>query len=145
MLKGMEESEGSAWWVELFRPDFYKRTQGRYTRQATFLALVVIIALGAWNLQQALHLMTSAAVSWGTFVAILTIGVWVSFRVVNIPGFADFLIQVEAEMNKVMWPTWGDVYRASAVVIIVMFSLAIVLFAFDFVWQKLFQFIGVLP
>lgn len=30
---------------------------------------------------------------------------WVSYRVVNMPVFADFLIATEAEMNKVSWTT----------------------------------------
>src|ERR1043166_2366629 len=30
---------------------------------------------------------------------------WVAWRVVNIPAFADFLIATEAEMNKVSWTT----------------------------------------
>ena len=33
--------------------------------------------------------------------------------VVNLPVFADFLIAVEAEMNKVSWPTRGELFRGS--------------------------------
>ncbi len=33
------------------------------------------------------------------------VGLWLCFRLVNMPRFADFLIAVEAEMNKVSWPT----------------------------------------
>ena len=35
---------------------------------------------------------------------LLVFGVWVSYRLVNVPAFADFLIAVEAEMNKVLGP-----------------------------------------
>lgn len=145
MLKGKDDDENLPWWGELFRADLYKRSQGRYTRQATWFAIALVIGLGAWQLQQTLQLVTSPGVAWASFVAVLVVGLWISFRAVNYPSFADFLIQVEAEMNKVMWPTWGDVYRASVVVILVMFSLAMVLFLFDLVWQKLFQAIGVVP
>ena len=40
------------------------------------------------------------------------------FRLVNLPKFADFLIAVEAEMNKVSWPTRTELFRSSVVVIV---------------------------
>ncbi len=30
---------------------------------------------------------------------------WLAWRVVNVPSFADFLIATEAELNKVSWTT----------------------------------------
>ena len=36
---------------------------------------------------------------------LLAAGLWASYRLVNVPAVADFLIAVEAEMNKVSWPT----------------------------------------
>ena len=62
-----------------------------------------------------------------------------SYRVVNVPAFADFLIAVEAEMNKVSWPTRAELFRASMVVLIVMFRLAFILAAFDLFWKVLFH------
>ena len=59
--------------------------------------------------------------------------------------FADFLIAVEAEMNKVSWPSRAELIRSSAVVIFVIFMLATVLFGYDLIWQQLFVFIGVRP
>ena len=41
-----------------------------------------------------------------------SLGLWVAFRLVNMPAFADFLIAVEAEMNKVSWPTRGELFRS---------------------------------
>ncbi len=75
---------------------------------------------------------------------LLLLGLWASYRVVNIPAFADFLIAVEAEMNKVSWPTRGELGRASAVVLIVIFSLAIVLSVYDMLWGILFRKLGIL-
>ena len=69
---------------------------------------------------------------------LLLLGLWASYRVVNVPAFADFLIAVEAEMNKVSWPTRGELFRASMVVLIVIFALAIVLSGFDLFWTVLF-------
>ena len=58
--------------------------------------------------------------------------------------FADFLIAVEAEMNKVSWPAWSELVRSSIVVIFVIFFLAMVLFGYDMLWQFVFKTIGVL-
>ena len=40
------------------------------------------------------------------------------------PTFADFLISVEGEMNKVSHIAGGELFRASLVVILVIFFLA---------------------
>jgi len=68
---------------------------------------------------------------------LLALGVWASYRVVNVPVFADFLIAVEAEMNKVSWPTRNELFRASMVVLIEIFALAIILTAYDVFWKGL--------
>jgi preprotein translocase SecE subunit len=65
---------------------------------------------------------------------LLLAGAWVCYRLVNLPIFADFLIAVEAEMNKVSWPTRPELFRASTVVLILIFSLAIILGAYDLFW-----------
>jgi preprotein translocase SecE subunit len=68
---------------------------------------------------------------------LLILGLWVSYRVVNLPALADFLIAVEAEMNKVSWPTRGELFRASTVVLILIFALAFILTACDLFWKEL--------
>lgn len=70
---------------------------------------------------------------------LLAVGLWVSFRVVNMPNFADFLIAVEAEMNKVSWPTRVELLRASVVVLLLIFTLAFVLAGYDFLWSLFFR------
>lgn len=72
---------------------------------------------------------------------VLAVGIWASFRIVNIPRFADFLISVEAEMNKVSWPSRNQLWRASMVVIVVIFFLAGLLFVYDLVLDKLLNLI----
>jgi preprotein translocase subunit SecE len=72
-------------------------------------------------------------------------GVWMAFRVVNWPRFADFLIAVEAEMNKVSWPSRSEMFRSAMVVMITIFGLAAVLLAYDLFWQFGLRLIGVLP
>lgn len=126
---------------ELFRFGFYKRNQGRIARQATFGALALIVALGAWSLSYFLGGIASDNQDWTDTernllkylipLAVLAVGLWASFRIVQIPTFAEFLISVENEMNKVSWPSRGELFRASVVVILVIFFLAGVLYAYD--------------
>jgi preprotein translocase subunit SecE len=119
---------------ELFRAGLYKRSQGRIARQATFVSLAVIVALGAWCLSQYYSGQGSTA-RYAIPLAVLLVGVWMSFRAIQLPGFADFLISVEAEMNKVSWPARGELFRASIVVMLLIFFLAGLLFAFDLIWK----------
>jgi len=123
---------------ELFRVGVYKRNQGRIARQATFAALALIVALGAWSLSEFLQDRGPVSHYLVPFV-LLVAGVWASFRIVNMPSFADFLISVEGEMNKVSWPSRGELFRASIVVMLVIFFLAALLFVYDFVleWLRL--------
>jgi preprotein translocase subunit SecE len=68
----------------------------------------------------------------------------VAFRLVNWPNFANFLISVEAEMDKVSWASWDYLKRATGVVLVSMVVLGAYLFFCDIFWQQLFGFIGFL-
>ncbi|QDU98310.1 preprotein translocase subunit SecE [Lignipirellula cremea] len=135
---------------EMFQAGVYKRTQGKIARQVTFAALLVTFMLAAyslWNLLRPLtppSWMEAAAPAYSLPFLLLVIGAWFSFRLVNYHVFADFLIAVEAEMNKVSWPSRGELFRSSMVVLIVIFGLMGVLYLFDFFWAFLFKTIGVL-
>jgi len=112
----------------MFNASRYKRSQGKMARQVTFAAMAVIVAVGAWKLS------AMGATDVGQYVVpvvVLAVGLWASFRIVNIPRLADFLISVEAEMNKVSWPRRDELWRASVVVIVVIFLLAGILFLYD--------------
>jgi len=71
----------------------------------------------------------------------LAVGLWASFRVIQMPAFADFLISVEGEMNKVSWPARGELFRASLVVILVIFFLAALLFLYDAALTAILKFL----
>lgn len=127
---------------ELLHTGIYKRTQGRVTRQVTFAALAIGIALGLWRLNQTMG--GTTALSYAVPGLLLLAGWWVAYRIVNMPAFADFLIAVEAEMNKVSWPTRAELVRSSIVVMVTMFLLAFVLLFFDTIWRTIFTWLGVL-
>jgi preprotein translocase subunit SecE len=134
----------TAVWSELLRFDLYKRTQGRLARQLTALALGLVIFFGAWTLSQGPLAEYGAMIRQGLPLLICAIGAWLIFRLVNYPRFADFLISVQAEMDKVSWADRSELYRATIVVLSTMFFLGFVLFLYDIFWAALFRWIGVL-
>jgi preprotein translocase subunit SecE len=128
--------------TELFQSGVYKRNQGKLVRQVTFFALVIAIALGCWRLSHTFSGESPVYSLWLPLV-LFGVGTWLVFRAVNIPRFADFLIAVEAEMNKVSWPSRGELFRSSLVVIFVIFGLAAILLAYDIFWKAVLKFLGI--
>jgi preprotein translocase subunit SecE len=140
---------------ELFQAGLYKRNQGRITRQVTFGALVVGFAVGCWKFSMQLadyywvaslagRIHFDAELLANTMaLVVLALGAWFSYRLVNLPRFADFLISVEAEMNKVSWPSRPELTRAALVVLFTIFFLAAVLFVFDYGWAWVFEQVGI--
>ena len=118
----------------MFNTSRYKRSQGKVARQLTLAAMAVIVAVGAWKLSS---LGETEVEQYVTPLVVLAIGWWASFRIINLPKFADFLISVEAEMNKVSWPDRSELWRASLVVIIVIFFLAALLFTYDVILKAI--------
>jgi preprotein translocase subunit SecE len=128
----------NAFFQELLRAGIYKKSQGRICRQITFAALAIVIALGLFTLSETLR---QKGLFWqyALPIVLFAVGWWVSYRLVNLPAFADFLIAVEAEMNKVSWPSRHELIRGSSVVLITIFFLAMVLFGFDAMWGYIFR------
>jgi preprotein translocase subunit SecE len=136
-----KSKNGPTFGGELLSYELYKRNQGRLTRQLTALAVALVVALGAWSLSQGPLSPYQQATRVGIPLAISLAGAWLAFRLVNFPRFADFLISVEAEMGKVSWASWPELYRATIVVLVTMFFLGFVLLGYDIVWQYFFRWI----
>ncbi len=205
----------NAFFQELVRAGLYKRSQGRITRQVTWLAAALVLGLGLWQLSGWLqgwdpglrvdkiraetdglvkfpqpdeiaivdsqgqelerHAIPAGAqqtvdqnetVEAGTVLCqrdplsdprlraglcfglpglLLVVSLWIAYRMVNVPSVADFLIAVEAEMNKVSWPSRAELFRASMVVLFTIFFLAAVLFGFDSFWRFFFDWLDLFP
>jgi preprotein translocase subunit SecE len=131
--------QSTALWQELFQFSLYKPTQGKIVRQVSGAAFALIFIVGAWRLFESGQLPENLRYVVPSAIAVL--GSWISFRVVNWPSFADFLIGVEAEMNKVTWPSWDELKRSSMVVMALIFGLTVVLFAYDLVWHALLKYV----
>lgn len=154
--KAVATHSDGGFWSELFHTNIFKATQGLMTRRLTCLAIWVAALVCAYKLLAGNLLaiqfqammgtasleqpaLTAAYVTVGLFVAA---ALWLGFRLVNWPPFADFLIAVEAEMNKVTWPTWDELKAAAWVVIFTMLSLAILIYCIDVLWTGLLEGIG---
>lgn len=126
----------------LLSADFYKRNQGRMTRQLSAIGAGLIVAFGIYTLLTGPLNFSAPTVKLGVGGAIAAVFGWIIFRAVNFPRFADFLISVEAEMDKVAWPSRQEVYRATIVTLVVMFFLGFLLAVYDWFWQWFFRLIG---
>lgn len=132
---------------ELFASGLYKRNQGRMVRQITCLTIWIVVAVAAWRFH-ALFLApnmgeSNRALSYLVAVALGGVGLWFGYRLVNWPKFADFLISVEAELNKVSWPTQKELVRASMVVIFTILFMSAILFGYDALWKFVFGLLGI--
>jgi preprotein translocase subunit SecE len=86
---------------------------------------------------------TAMAIRYLGPALVLVAGVWLGYRLVNYAPFADFLIAVEAEMNKVTWPSQTEMIRSAIVVIVIMFGLAVVIFAYDNILRVLLALLNI--
>jgi preprotein translocase SecE subunit len=77
-------------------------------------------------------------------IVLLALIVWLSWRIVNYPTFADFLIATEAEMNKVSWTTRKRLYQDTIVVLVTVILLTVYLFVVDGIWIKALSTVRVL-
>lgn len=134
----------------------YKRTQGMRVRRATILGFLIIAGCGVYSLlnRNTLgtagigHLEVAIPFSGGyairllpdvafTLPLLLIAGtLWIGWRLVNYPPFADFLIATEAEMNKVSWTTRKRLVQDTLIVLTTMLLLTVFLFVVDVVWFK---------
>ncbi|GIW85549.1 MAG: hypothetical protein KatS3mg107_1209 [Gemmataceae bacterium] len=140
----------------------YKATLGKRLRRMTTLGIALVGLTGIYSLEQqsvlpehwvvelpfdlgSLLLIPQARTTLPILLAVLTL--WVSWRSVHVPTFAEFLIATEAEMNKVNWPTRRQLAQDTVVVLTTTLLLAVFLLAVDLFWGWLLsrERVGVLP
>ncbi|MCI0682719.1 MAG: preprotein translocase subunit SecE [Gemmataceae bacterium] len=147
-----------------FHAESYKGNQGVRVRRGTIVALLTIGVCGIYTLvsNRSLGSDRFGANDWVWYIpfwigeygerlflplihqvhltvpillAVLTL--WVAWRVVNWPVFADFLIATEAEMNKVSWTTRKRLVQDTIVVLVTVFLMTAFLFVVDILWIKI--------
>jgi preprotein translocase subunit SecE len=141
--KAKADQSRGGFWSELFQFGLYKPNQGRVVRQVTFATIALLGCLIAWELKRSSLFSGLGAGSYLVMVGVAAFLIWFAYRIVNYSVFADFLIAVEAEMNKVSWPTRRELWNASLVVMIVIFGMALFLWLFDAIWTAVFELIGI--
>jgi len=58
--------------------------------------------------------------------------------ILNRPRLVDLLIETEAEMKKVSWPSRQEAWNSSVIVVVTVVIMMGLLFTYDFVLNKLF-------
>lgn len=152
-----------------FHMHTFKKTQGLLLRRCTMIGVILIGVSGVYSLTtgtalphqwsvklpflteevggQTVHkfLPLLSDFHYTGPILILLLTFWVSWRAVNIPVFADFLIATEAEMNKVSWTTWKKLIQDTIVVLVTTALLTAFLLVIDIFWGWLLTGISVLP
>ena len=121
----------------------YKQTQARlirsiglfcWTALGAYLAHAVYASFGGSNQEKLFSTPNLAAL--GVLVMFLLLGF---FAMYMHPKISEFLIEVDAEANKVNWPQWLTVKQSTAQVVVVMIFFMLFLFCVDFVFSRLLQ------
>jgi preprotein translocase SecE subunit len=86
------------------------------------------------------------AIQFTVPLLLLAVSLWLAWRIVNMPLFADFLIATEAEMNKVSWTTQRRLVQDTIVVLVTLVVMSLYLLCMDLTWRAVLQWppIGVL-
>lgn len=128
----------------------YKPGQGRYARIATGVLLALLVGYGCASLRQVLSeagtLVESGRLTL-TYAQVVPVVVFVLSTAalaaaLNYPKFADFLIETEIEMGRVVWPTRKAVFTSAVVVIITMLVMAGFLYGADRLLLRLLKVVG---
>jgi preprotein translocase SecE subunit len=122
----------------------YRKDQGRYARMFAFWALVLLIAYGCFHggglsdqldrwmgesnpvLVDPFPVLKTLKVSTTIALGVLLLATLSIHVTLNRPRVADALIETEAEMQKVTWPTWSETWSGTVAVT----AMVAVLFAF---------------
>lgn len=129
-------------WIRLLlSAEAYKPGKGAIARNGTFAVVVGMIVWGMYSFSQ---LQTDPTLKWGLPAAVGGVLAWVAYRLIHYPRFADFLINTEAEINKVTWPTWQELKVSTGVVVTMILLMAVFLFLTDTFWKWFLTVLGVL-
>jgi preprotein translocase subunit SecE len=146
----------------------YKRGQGMYARASTLFILAFTALYGCTQLYQSdmlqglptLTYVAGLTLTWGmvvsavVFLLLLTlvIGLTLGFttqspRLMGLAtrsiAFVEFLIEVEAELRKVAWPTRKQLVNFTSVVLFAVVAFAIFIYGVDWMLQTVMRLTGI--
>lgn len=111
-------------------------------RQVTLAVLLSIVFIGCCRMSEVFFRDAESLMRLGVPALVFAIGSWIMYRVVHWPRFADFLVAVQGELDKVNWATWEYLIRATGVVLVTMVIVATFLWVCDFMWLLTFTKVG---
>jgi preprotein translocase subunit SecE len=125
--------------------EIYKRGQGKNTRLCSAFGVAAITVFGCLRFYKWLDgivivsdprtaLWISTMIPAGLFVILCLLIFWL----VNTPTVADFMISAEGEVKKVSWSSRREIAVSTLIVIIVVASMAVLLFVTDMSFQIFF-------
>ncbi len=140
----------------------YKKSQGQRVRRGTILGIIALAVCGIYTML-AHRALEAGPQNWqvpipfasGHYwiilpdvrftvpILLLAGALWIGYRIVNLPVFADFLIATEAELNKVSWSPWKKLKQDTIVVLVTVLLLTLFLFVVDQGWAWLLTRVGV--
>lgn len=128
--------------------EIYKKGQGTIARASAYLIGTLLIGFGAYRLFATVNVPGQGVLTSDLpVIGALTISKVVAFFVgalgvlglhalLNKPRSVDMLIETEAEMRRVSWPTTKQVWNATLVVAFVTFVLAVTMSGLDLVIRQ---------
>jgi preprotein translocase SecE subunit len=145
-----------------FEAKAYKRSQGQMVRRGTIVGILTLAGCGIFTMLRH-NTLAAASRDWrvplpftgGRSLTLLpalpltlplllaALSLWLAYRIVNLPVFADFLIATEAEVNKVSWTTRKRLVQDTIVVLVTVILLTLFLFVVDQAWAFVLTRIGV--
>ena len=126
--------------------EFYKKGQGTIARLMSLVSLCLLALWGGYSLWVTLEGYSWAAsaivtiprmnlsVNWALIVSVV-VAAGLGFSVVwalNRPRAVDLLVETEAEMKKVSWPSRQEAWNSSLVVVATVMFMMGLLFFYDY-------------
>ncbi|MFO0981758.1 MAG: preprotein translocase subunit SecE [Planctomycetota bacterium] len=135
-------------------PYRYKPDQGVFARGTAFWLATALMFYGARSLWQFLSWgwairsfgdvpILHVALTPGLLIAVLVfvIAMVLIWRLLNNPKLGDQLIETEAELRRVTWPSWSDTLTSSVVVFATVLIFVVYFAGLDLMLQSIFAWI----
>ena len=132
--------------------EFYKKGQGSIARLLSLAGCSLLLLWGGYSFWIFLQGSPDLA---RTLLEVPTIGLRINFALIialvvflgggggivwllNRPRLVDLLIETEAEMKKVSWPSRTEAWNSSIIVVVTVVVMMGLLFLYDYVLNKVF-------
>jgi len=129
--------------------ELYKKGQGTTARASAYAIGILLIGFGAIRLFAAVNrpgegvlvpdlpILGALTITKVVAFAVGIAGILGLHAVLNRPKSVDLLIETEAEMRRVSWPTMKQVWNATLVVAFVTLVLAVTMWGLDLIIRKI--------